>query len=81
MRGPIREDGPFILSSSNLIKPIRRHSTFQLHKKRSIRQLGVLENLYSGTFKRFAAPLPSILRRSPSVTSYVTHKTYPKTAL
>jgi hypothetical protein len=30
-----------------------------VHKKRFKKQLGVLENLYSGTFKRFITPLPS----------------------
>jgi hypothetical protein len=39
-----------------------------LHKEPSQKQLGVLENLYSGTFNRFAAPLPSILPKSPWVT-------------
>jgi len=39
------------------------------------REVGVLENLYSGTSKRFATQFPSISQRSPEVISYVTHKT------
>ncbi len=36
----------------------------------------MLENLYSGTFSRLAPLFPSLLQKSPQVTSYVTHKTY-----
>jgi len=32
-------------------------------------------NLYSGTFSLLAALFPSILQKSPPVTSHVTHKT------
>jgi hypothetical protein len=35
----------------------------------------VLRNLYSGTFERFITQFPSLLKRSPQVTSLVTHKT------
>jgi len=44
-------------------------------KKRSKREMRVLENLYSGTFSRLATLFPSILQKSPQVTSHVTHKT------
>ena len=49
--------------------------TLQLHKNYMKREVGVLERLYSGTFKRFATEFPSISQRSPQVTSYVPHKT------
>ena len=45
------------------------------------REVGVLENLYSGTFKRLATSCPSLLSKSPCVTSYVTHKTKKKSAI
>jgi len=35
----------------------------------------VLKNLYSGTFSLLAALFPSILQKSPQVTSHVTPKT------
>jgi hypothetical protein len=57
------------LQFNGLIELIR-----QLHKKHSKRQLGVLENLYSDTFYRFAAPFLSILQRPHSVTLHITHK-------
>ena len=44
-------------------------------KKRSKREMSVLENLYSGTFSLLATLFPSILQESPQVTSHVTHKT------
>ncbi len=40
-----------------------------------------MENLYSGTFRRFAIAFPNILLTSPWVTSNVTHKTDQKPAL
>jgi hypothetical protein len=45
-------------------------------KKRSRREVRVLENLYSGTFSRLATLFPSILQESPQVTSRVAYKTY-----
>ncbi len=36
----------------------------------------VLENLYSGTLSRLATLFPSILQKSPRVSSYITHKIY-----
>ncbi len=39
------------------------------------REVGVLENLYSGTSKLFATQFSDISQRSPQVTSYVTHNT------
>jgi hypothetical protein len=44
-------------------------------KKRSKREMSVLEDLYSGTFSLLATLFPSILQKSPQVTSHVTHKT------
>jgi hypothetical protein len=44
-------------------------------KKRSKREMSVLENLYSGTFSLLATLFPSILQKSPQVTSHVAHKT------
>ena len=41
----------------------------------------MLKSLYSGTIKRIATEFPSISHRSPLVTSYVTHKTYNKSAI
>jgi hypothetical protein len=38
------------------------------------REVGMLESLYSGTFKRFATKVPSIPQRSPQVTLNVSHK-------
>jgi hypothetical protein len=49
--------------------------TLQLHKNYMKREVGVLESLYSGTFKRFATKVSSIPQRSPQVTSNVPHKT------
>ena len=45
------------------------------------RRVGVLENLYSGTSKRFAITFPSTLTTSPFVTAKVTLKTSQKPAL
>jgi hypothetical protein len=39
--------------------------TQQLHKTYSKRQLGVLVNLYSGTFYRFITAFPRTLQKSP----------------
>jgi hypothetical protein len=39
------------------------------------REVGVLENLYSGTSKRFATQFSGISQRSPQVTLYVTCNT------
>jgi hypothetical protein len=47
--------------------------TLQLHKNYIKREVGVLKNLNSGTFKRFATQFSSLLQKSPQVTSYVTH--------
>ena len=38
------------------------------------REVDVLENLYSGTTKRFTTQFSSISQRLPQVTSHVTHK-------
>jgi hypothetical protein len=50
--------------------------TLQLHKYVPKRRLGVLENLYSGTSKRFATAFPSVLQKSPVVISLVAHKNF-----
>ncbi len=44
--------------------------------KRFKREMGVLKNLYCGTFSHFAALFPSILHRPIQVTSQATHETY-----
>ena len=49
--------------------------TLQLHKNYMKREVGVLEILYSGTFKWLATKVSSIPQRSPQVTSNVPHKT------
>jgi len=46
-----------------------------LHKNYMKREVGVLESLYSGTFKWLATKVSSIPQRSPQVTSNVPHKT------
>jgi hypothetical protein len=43
--------------------------------------VGVLEKLYSGSFEHFATQFPIVLQRSTEVKSYVTHKTYERTAM
>ena len=43
--------------------------------------MGVLEKLYSGSFKGFTPQSLSILQSSLEVKSYVTHKIYQKTAI
>ena len=48
--------------------------TSQLRKNYKKREVGVLEKLYSGTFKRLATLFSSKIQRPPQVTSYVTHK-------
>jgi len=48
--------------------------TSQLRKNYIKREAGVLENLYSGTFKRLATLFSSKTQRPPQVTSYVPHK-------
>ena len=48
--------------------------TSQLRKNYIKREAGVLEKLYSGTFKRLATLFSSKTQRSPQVTSYVSHK-------
>jgi len=50
------------------------HLTSQLRKNYKKREVGVLEKLYSGTFKRLATLFSSKIQRPPQVTSYVTHK-------
>jgi hypothetical protein len=47
----------------------------QLHKNYRKGGVGVLENLYSGTSKRFATQFPSLSQRSLQVVSYMIHKT------
>jgi hypothetical protein len=51
------------------------HLNLAVAKKRSKREMSVLENLYSGTFSLLVTLFPSILQKSPQVTSHVTHKT------
>jgi len=52
------------------------HLDLTVATKRSKREMRVLEDLYSGTFSGLATPFPNILKKSPQVTSLVTHKTY-----
>jgi len=40
----------------------------------------MLENLYSGTLKRFATTFPNVYEMSPEVTSSVAHKTFKRPA-
>ena len=48
--------------------------TSQLRKNYITREVGVLKNLDSGTFKRLATPFSSKNQRPPKGTSYVTRK-------
>ena len=50
------------------------HLILQLHKRHCQRQVGVLEELYSGTFYRITTRFPNTLQRSPEVKSQVPHK-------
>jgi hypothetical protein len=52
-------------------KAIKPDSCKKIIRKREV---GMLESLYSGTFKRFATKVPSIPQRSPQVTLNVSHK-------
>lgn len=45
---------------------------------RSTRWLGVLENIYSGTFKSFATVFPIVLPKSSQAILHVAHKTSQK---
>ncbi len=45
------------------------------------REVGVLESLYSGTFKRFATQFSNLSQTSPQETLHVTHKNYKKSAI
>jgi hypothetical protein len=49
--------------------------TSPLHKNVPKRRLGMLGNLYSGTFKRFATSFSRVSQMSPQVKSYVAYKT------
>lgn len=76
---PVRRFSPWtwliIKKRARRKSPCRLICTQQLHKTYSKRQLGVLVNLYSGTFYRFITAFPRTLQKSPQVISHVTHKT------
>jgi hypothetical protein len=46
-----------------------------VHKYVVKRRLGMLVNLYIGTFKHFAITFPRVSQMSPEVTSHVAYKT------
>ena len=73
MKGRFRRNPAVAGSGSSALECGRLN--LAVAKKRSKREMNVLENLYSGTFSLLATLFPSILQKSPQVTSHVTHKT------